>query len=44
MSLETRMEALSVSGLVHPRPGAVTSELSPARHEPFFLAADKVQE
>jgi len=42
MSLETRMEALSVSGLVHPRPGAVTSELF-CSHEPFFLAADKVQ-
>lgn len=42
MSLETRLEALIISGLGHPHPNAVTSELF-CSGEPFFLAADKVQ-
>ncbi len=42
MSLESRLEALDRSGLVHPRAEAVTAALfCPGGH--FFLAADKMQ-
>ena len=42
MSEKARTEALQRAGLVHPRPDAVTAELF-CCHDPFFLAADKVQ-
>ncbi len=42
MSHQTRREALEVSGLVHPRPEAVTATLF-AAGDPFFLTLDKVQ-
>jgi hypothetical protein len=42
MSTETRREALEMSGLVHPRPEAVTAAVFAAGN-PFFLALDKVQ-
>ena len=42
MSVQSRMEALERSGLVHPRADAVTAELF-CSGDPFFLAADKVQ-
>jgi transposase len=42
MSHQTRREALELSGLVHPRPEAVTAAVF-AAGDPFFLALDKVQ-
>ncbi|MGH9157937.1 MAG: helix-turn-helix domain-containing protein [Acidimicrobiales bacterium] len=42
MSQQTRRRALDASGLVHPRPEAVTAPLFHS-NEAFFLASDKVQ-
>ena len=42
MSNNSRRQALEAAGLVHPRPGAVTSPLFTGT-SPFFLALDKVQ-
>lgn len=41
MSLQSRRAALEATGLLHPRPEAVTAELFGSH--PFFLALDKVQ-
>jgi transposase len=42
MTTATRRRLLKESGLLHPRPEAVTAPLFNGR-EPFFLALDKVQ-
>ena len=42
MSMTTRRRILEEAGLLHPNPQAVTARLFEG-HEPFFLAADKVQ-
>ena len=42
MTRASRRRALEESGLLHPRPEAVTAPLFDG-HEPFFLALDKVQ-
>lgn len=42
MTTESRRRALEQSGLLHPRPEAVTAPLFDGR-APFFLALDKVQ-
>lgn len=42
MTTATRRRLLKESGLLHPRPEAVTATLFNGR-EPFFLALDKVQ-
>jgi transposase len=42
MTTATRRRLLKESGLLHPRPEAVTASLFNGR-EPFFLALDKVQ-
>ena len=42
MSQKSRLEALELAGLVHPRAGDVTAELF-CSGDAFFLAADKVQ-
>ena len=42
MTATSRRRALEQSGLLHPRPEAVTAPLFDGR-EPFFLALDKVQ-
>jgi transposase len=42
MSHDSRWQALESTGLVHPRPEAVTAALF-AGTSPFFFAADKVQ-
>jgi transposase len=42
MSHETRRQALELSGLVHPRPEAVTAAVF-AEGDPFFFALDKIQ-
>jgi len=42
MSTTTRRRLLEHLGLAHPRPQDVTAELFNG-HDPFFLAADKVQ-
>jgi transposase len=42
MSHQTRREALELSGLVHPRPEAVSAAVF-AAGDPFFMALDKVQ-
>jgi hypothetical protein len=42
MSKKSRLEALELAGLIHPRVGDVTAELF-CSGDGFFLAADKVQ-
>lgn len=42
MTTATRRRILEQTGLLHPRPEAVTAPLFDGR-EPFFLALDKVQ-
>jgi len=42
MSTATRCRILEQTGLVHPNPQAVSAPLFDG-HEPFFLAADKIQ-
>ena len=42
MTTATRRRVLEETGLLHPRPEAVTAALFDG-HEPFFLALDKVQ-
>ena len=42
MSHESRRRALETTGLIHPRPHAVTAPLFGGDH-PFFFALDKVQ-
>ena len=41
MSNNSRRDALETTGLVHPRPEAVTSPLF--QHDDFFFALDKIQ-